>query len=251
MRHFHNLLIHELRVLLLSPATYIAAVLFLLQMWWLYVFVLWEFSSEPHDTLPTESFFYYFWIPVLFVVPLLTMRSLAEERRLGTLETLMTTPVTTVSVVLSKYCAALVFYCLLWLLTLAFPMLTVWAIPQPIVSERILDIATLTGGYLFVVVSGFLFVAVGIFSSSLTRSQLVAGMLSFSILFMIILGPPVVLNQNIPWPYWLEVPIEYFDLFNHLDDFKRGVIDSRPLVYYVSNTALILGISVLVVESKV
>jgi len=118
------------------------------------------------------------------------------------------------------------------------------------VGNHLLDSATLIGGYLFVAVSGLLFIAVGIFASSLTRSQLVAGMLSFSILFMIVLGPPVILNQATSWPSWLEVPLNYFHVFNHLEDFKRGIIDSRSFVYYFSNTPLALGLSVLVTESK-
>ena len=87
MRHFFILLKHELRMLFISPATYIAAVLFLCLMGFLYWAILRSMVNTPSETLPTVQFFSVFWIPVFFVVPLLTMRSIAGERSIGTLDT--------------------------------------------------------------------------------------------------------------------------------------------------------------------
>ena len=250
MKHFLSLLRHELRTLFRSGATYVAAVLFLLVMGFFFLMVMWSFSQEPIDSLPTADFLKLFWVPVCFMVPLLTMKSLAEERRTGTLETLMTTPVTATEIVLSKFIAAYVFYCILWLLTLSYPYIVSLAFSNPAISEPLLDRATLRGGYLFITVSGLLFVATGIFASSLTRSQLVAGMLAFCILLMLILLPFVILNQQFAIREWLESPLSYMHIFNQLDDFCNGVIDTRPLVFYFSNTILVLGLSVLIVEAK-
>ena len=250
MRHYWHLLMHELRVLAIAPATYVAAVLFLLLEGLFYLGVLREYALAPQEGPPAAMFFQLFWVPVFFMVPLLTMRSLAEERRQGTLESLMTTPVTALEVVLAKFLAAYLYYAGLWLLTLGFPWLVGKALDSPLVTERLFDSGPLLGGYLFTLTSGLLFVAVGIFASSLTRSQLVAGLLAFSILFMLILGPHVLLGGNQPWLAWLEAPLEYFHLFRHLEDFSRGMIDTRPFFYYGTNALCLLGLATLVVESK-
>ena len=102
MKHFLTLLSHEIRMLLVSPSTYIAAVLFLGIMGFIFTGILESYSKTPQDVSPAHVFFQLFWLPVLFMVPMLTMKCLAEERRLGTIETLLTTPVTTTEVVLGQ-----------------------------------------------------------------------------------------------------------------------------------------------------
>jgi len=110
MRLFRILLAHELRMLLVSPATYIAATLFLLVMGFVFAGILETFTAAPQEAAPAAVFFQLFWLPVFFMVPLLTMKSIAEERRLGTLETLLTTPVSTPQVVLAKFAASYALY---------------------------------------------------------------------------------------------------------------------------------------------
>src|ERR1035437_454382 len=114
MKHFFTLLSHEIRMLLVSPSTYLAAVLFLAFMGFIFTTILELFSKAPQEMSPAQYFFDLFWLPVLFMVPMLTMKCLAEERRLGTIETLLTTPVTTTEVVLGKYGAAYLLYVALW-----------------------------------------------------------------------------------------------------------------------------------------
>ena len=93
MKHYFTLLSHEVRMLLVNPSTYIAATLFLSVMGFMFTGILESYSKTPQDASPAQVFFSVFWFPVLFIVPLLTMKCLAEERRLGTIETLLTTPV--------------------------------------------------------------------------------------------------------------------------------------------------------------
>ncbi|HYC72930.1 MAG TPA: ABC transporter permease subunit, partial [Opitutaceae bacterium] len=114
MRHFFTILSHEIRTLLFAPSTYIAAVLFVFVLGFLFAGVLEEYVLAPQEESPAVRFFQTFIIPVFFMVPLLTMKSLAEERRLGTLETLLTTPVSTGEVVLGKFGAAYFLYLLMW-----------------------------------------------------------------------------------------------------------------------------------------
>lgn len=250
MKHFLTLFRHELRTLLVAPSTYVAAIVFLLLMAFFYVMVLADFSQGAKTEAPPQAFLQLFWIPAFFLIPLLTMRSLAEEHRSGTLGTLMTTPVNSGAVVLSKFAAAYFYYCLLWAMTLAFPFLAGLGLQSPAISEHLFDRPSLIGGYSFIALSGLLFIAAGIFASSLTRSPLVAATLTFSILFILVLGVPALKLQAVAWADWFNESMGYFELFEHLRNFSRGVIDTRPFFLYLSNTALFLGLAVLVVEAR-
>ena len=138
MRKFGYLFNQQLNQMFISPSTYIAAFLFLAFMGVIYLYSLVEVSRGAGDRSPTEIFLSAFWIPVLFMVPLLTMRSLSEERRMGTLGTMMTTPVTAFEIVLSKFLAAYFFYALLWAMTLAFPTVAFFYLPQAAADSRLL-----------------------------------------------------------------------------------------------------------------
>lgn len=253
MRHFFTLFKQELRMLLISPSTYIAAVLFLSLMGFIYWAILRGMVNTPSETLPTVQFFSAFWIPVLFVVPLLTMRSIAGERSSGTLDTLMTTPTSFVTVILSKFSGAYVFYMLLWVLTLGFPILTQKLYPHAAESGALLEYAPLAGSFLFLATSGVLFISIGIFSSSITRSQVVAGMLSFTTLFVVIIGGQQISNiadTGSGLSSLMLATVNYLQIFAHLDDFSRGIIDTRPFFYYSSTGLLLLGLSSLINEAK-
>lgn len=253
MRNFFTLLRHELRMLLISPPTYIAAVLFVSLMGFLYWAILRGMINTPEESLPIVQFLKIFWIPVFFVVPLLTMRSVAGERSTGTLDTLMTTPTSRVAVILSKFSGAYIFYMLLWLSTLSFPLIASTFFPSAAVSGSLLETAPIIGGFAFLALSGVLFISIGILASSITRSQLVAGMLSFTTLFVAIIGGQQLGNiaeNGAELAFWASELVNYLQIFEHLDDFSRGVIDTRPFFYYISTGALLLGLSTLVIEAK-
>lgn len=253
MRNFFILLRHELRMLLISPPTYIAAVLFLSLMGFLYWAILRGMVNTPEESLPIVQFLRIFWIPVFFVVPLLTMRSIAGERSTGTLDTLMTTPTSRVAVILSKFSGAYIFYMLLWLATLSFPLIAAKFFPSAALSGSLLESAPIIGGFTFLALSGILFVSIGIFASSITRSQLVAGMFSFTALFVAIIGGQQLGNiaqSGAELSFWASELVNYLQIFQHLDDFSRGVIDTRPFFYYTSTGLLLLGLSTLVIEAK-
>ncbi len=249
MKHFPTILGHEIRMLLVSPSTYIAGVLFLGVMGFVFTGILESYSKAPQETSPTQIFFQLFWLPVFFMVPLLTMKCLAEERRLGTIETLLTTPVSTAEVVLGKYGAAYFLYIVLWGSTGGF-----FYILQKFAGDaRFLDLGPLVGGYVFIAVSGLLFIAIRVFASSLSRNQAVAGILCFAMLFGLIIGlrflPEVeALNSEVLHP--VKSAVEYAQVFQHFDAFTRGVVDTRQLLFYLSGTVLGLIFSILGVEAK-
>lgn len=253
MKALYHLTKNELRRLLHSPSTYLALVIALTIMGFFYFLTLLAISSEPQDQPPPTLFISLFWIPVLLVVPMLTMRSFTEEKRLGTLETLLTTQISPASLIGAKFLAAYVFYLLVWILALIYPLVAAAIADDPNTRALLFSKGPLLGGYLFIAVSGTFFVSVGIFTSCLTRSQLVAGMLSFSILFMLIVGIAAVqflhldLLPSIPLS---DVILSYLQVFAHFEDFSRGLVDSRPVVYYLSGTIAVLGLSVLVLDSN-
>jgi len=249
MKHFFTILSHEIRMLLVSPSTYLAAVLFLAMMGFVFTGILDIYSQAPQEISPGSVFFQYFWLPVLFMVPLLTMKSLAEERRLGTMETLLTTPVTTSEVVLGKYGAAYALYVGLWASTGGF----FYILKKFAGGVRVFDPWPLVGGYLFIAVSGLFFIAVGILASSLARNQAVAGILCFSMLFALIFGSWYL--GNAAWLkaedlHALRTAVNYGQIFRHYEDFTRGVVDLRQLLFYLSGTVLALIFSILSVEAK-
>jgi ABC-2 type transport system permease protein len=116
-----------------------------------------------------------------------------------------------------------------------------------------LDPGPLEGGYLFVAVSGLLFIAIGVFASSMARSQAVAGILAFTMLFALIFGSASLADAG-----WLRSgslhavrnAIEYGQVFRHYEDFTRGVVDLRQLLFYLSGTSLALIFSILSVEAR-
>jgi ABC-2 type transport system permease protein len=247
MRHFLTILSHEIRMLLVSPSSYIAGVLFLIVMGFMFTSLLEEYSRGPMEISPAGAFFSVFPLPVLFMVPLLTMKSISEERRNGTLETLLTTPVSTFEVVLGKFGAAYFLYMLLWASTAAFFFLL-----RRFAGD--FDSGPLIGGYLFIGVSGLFFIAAGIFASSLSRNQAVSGILCFTILFILLLGLHFVrdleaLNHHTMAP--LKAAIDYAQVLQHLGDFSRGIVDVRQLLFYVSGAVLCLIFSILGVEAKI
>jgi ABC-2 type transport system permease protein len=249
MRHFLTILGHEVRMLLVSPSTYIAAVAFFLLMGFTFTTILEQYSTAPQDVSPASVFFNYYWFPVIFMVPLLTMKCLAEERRLGTIETLLTSPVTTVEVVLGKYAAAYLLYLLFWASSSGF----FYILRRFAGDAHLIDPGPIFGGYLFITVSGLFFIAIGVFASSLSRNQSVAGIICVVILVGIILG-----GQYLASAPWLDrealLPLKeavaYAQIAQHREDFTRGIVDMRELLFYLSGTVLALIFSILSVEAK-
>jgi ABC-2 type transport system permease protein len=249
MKHFFTLLSHELRMLLVSPGTYIAATAFLAFMGFMFVGILESYSKAAQDVSPAIQFFEFFWLPVFFMVPLLTMKCLAEERRLGTIETLLTTPVTTTEVVLGKYGAAYLLYLALWGSTAGF----FYILKRFSGDARFIDPGPLIGGYAFIAVSGLLFIAIGVFASSLSRNQAVAGILCFTMLFALVIGGGFLADTDWVKREGMEAVREiigYAQVVTHRDDFTRGVVDARELLFYLSGSVLALIFSILGVEAK-
>jgi ABC-2 type transport system permease protein len=158
----------------------------------------------------------------LFVLPMITMRTYSEEKRSGTIELLLTSPLTDFQIIVGKFLGAMALYAAMLAVTLIHIGLLFWA-GRP---EWIPILTT----YLGLLLMGGCFIAVGLLISSLTKNQIVAVMVTFSVFLLL-----WVINwiASFTGPTTQQV-LNYLSITDHLDDFTRGIIDTKHLVYYVS-----------------
>ncbi|HAB18591.1 MAG TPA: ABC transporter permease [Verrucomicrobiota bacterium] len=203
--------------------------------------------DRPTDAPVTELFYQsaYFWVILLVVSPIITMRTFAAEKSSGTYEALMTTPVGDWQVVLAKFVGALVFFALTWL-----PLLAVLFVLRRISGEPGLFLPGATASaFLGVLLVGSLYMALGCFASALTQSQIIAAMVAFLLgigLWVLSLRPPA---AN-PAEGKLARALDHLSMLRHMEDFARGVLDSRHITFYVTLTVLFLFLTQRVVESR-
>jgi ABC-2 type transport system permease protein len=161
-------------------------------------------------------------ILVLFLMPMVTMRTYSEEKRSGTIELLLTSPVTDFQIIMGKFLGAMALYgCMLAVTLIHIALLFVYGRPEwkPIVTT-----------YLGLLLFGGCFVSLGLFISSLTKNQIVAGMVTFAVFLLLWIitwigsfsGPTV------------DKVTQYISILDHLDDFGKGVLDTTHIIYYVS-----------------
>jgi ABC-2 type transport system permease protein len=247
MRIFLTLLRRELSAFFFSITGYviIAAVTLLTSLGFVVLIV-----GEGNNafTVPVTEMFYstfFFWLVVLLVSPVITMRLFALEKSTGTFETLMTTPVGDLQVVAAKFAAALIFYMVAWL-----PMLACLFIVRYFTnSAGALDASTAGSMYLGIFLTGCLFLSLGCFASAISRSQMAAAMISF------VLGVSLFsfgfLSKSIPATAQRQTQVlSYFNLFDQMEDFARGVVDTRTVIFYASLTFFFLFLTLRAVESR-
>jgi len=244
-RAFWFLLKREFGAFLLSPLAYVVFFcLTLINAGLFYMCVSFMERGVPNFTV-IQIFFLipFFWFCVIPLAPILTMRAFSEEYRSGTIELLLTAPVTDWDVVLSKFFGALGFFCLLWsptlLFLLTFQMLTHHTIPIAWGGTVL--------AYTMVVFLGMLYTSIGIYASSLTRSQAVAAFLSFALIMALFLASFVTFFSN---SQGLTDLVGIFSARRHMEIFADGIFDSRVVVWYVSTTVLFLALTQRVLAGK-
>jgi len=179
-----------------------------------------------------------FFIPLLVFVPILTMRLIAAEKQSGTIEILMTAPVSEESVIIGKYAAALVMWCVLWLPTVIYA----WIMSQ----YGSVDWGAVASSYFGIFCLGAYFMAVGLLMSVLAPTQITAAVLSFvalGVLFAMGIGEFVL--DGIA----REV-CAYVSMWGHMQSFSKGVVDTRYLVFDLSVATLAIGLSVGVLKAR-
>jgi ABC-2 type transport system permease protein len=206
--------------------------------------IVYYLNRGPTQGTAMDFMFRMFWIPSWFVIPAITMRLLAEESRSGTLEMLMTAPVTDFEVVFAKWLGAVALYALMWGLT-ALYVLILWHFSG---GTAALDLGPIVTGYIGVLVIGQFLISIGVLASSMTKSQVAAALMSFALIFLVL----IVLN----WLAFLfpggtvNTIILAVSPSDHMEDFRRGILDLRPIVFYLSGTAWLLFVATRIVESR-
>jgi ABC-2 type transport system permease protein len=210
-----------------SVVAYIVVILFLLitgALFWLNFF-------DEVTTLSLRSFFSQAPLFLAFFAPAITMRLLAEEKRLGTLELLMTMPLEDYEIVWGKFFAALTLLAVVFLMTLAYPI--------TLSTLGDLDWGAVASGYIGLLLLGGAYAGIGIMASSWTRDQVVAILVAFSICFFLYLIDQLVGN---PTGATARV-VDYLSTNSHFNNIARGVVDFRDVFYYVSVTTVSLVIA--------
>ncbi|MAV09157.1 MAG: hypothetical protein CMO53_03705 [Verrucomicrobiales bacterium] len=247
MNVFRALVRRELSAFFQGPTGFIiiAAMMFLIGLGFLVV--LSGLNGEATPMPVTQVFYgtYFFWVILLLIAPVITMRSFAMERASGTYESLMTAPVGDWQVVLSKFAGALIFYMILWV-----PLLICSVVVRFYVGESaVLGLGTMFTSALGILMVGCLYMSIGCFASALTRNQAVAAVSGFA------LGAALFFTGFFSYfagdrTDWLSQLARYISLANHMESFTRGVIDLGAIVFFLSLTGLFLYLTHKVVESR-
>jgi ABC-2 type transport system permease protein len=234
----------ELGSFFVSPLAYVVLTAWLV--WNGVVFwVLTEFYARnavsSGAASPLSAFFggsSLFFIPLLVFVPVLTMRLIAGEKQSGTIEPLLTAPVSDASVVLGKYCAALVMWCVLWLPTVIYA----WIMSQ----HGSVDWGATIASYFGILLLGAYFMAIGLFMSVVAPTQIIAAVLAFvalGVLFTVGIGEFVFDGA-------VREVCAYVSMWGHMQSFAKGVVDTRYLVFDLSLAVLAVGLSIGVLRAR-
>lgn len=225
MSGFFAVFKREVLSLFVTPLAWILISAFLLVQGLHFSLLVLHYANQEQsvaDGGPVQAFFggtIFLYLPLLFICPLLTMRLFAEERRSGTIEALLTAPVGSAGVVLAKYAAALTAYVAMWAPTALYMVF--------ISQTGEVDTRVMASSYLAVVLVGAGYLAIGTMTSAMSRSQVVAAMLSamtLIALFLFGIGEFIFLDGP------MHEVCSHVSVWTHMGDFSRGIIDLRRLV---------------------
>jgi ABC-2 type transport system permease protein len=235
MRNIIAIVQKELKSYFASPIGYVILGLFSLLYGWFYVTILAYFVRQSMqmgqfqgpqamnvNQMMIRPLMQNLTIVMLFVLPMVTMRTYSEEKRSGTIELLLTSPLTDFEIIMGKFLGAMALVGLMLAVSM-FHIGLLFAFGRP-------EWKPIVTGYIGLALLGGCFVSVGLFISSLTKNQVVSGMLTFSVFLMLwiitwigsAIGPTGERLTN------------YLSIIDHLDDFTKGVIDTTHLIYYLS-----------------
>ncbi|MFH0818619.1 MAG: ABC transporter permease subunit [Patescibacteria group bacterium] len=234
MRNFFTIFKKELAGYFNSPLAYIFTALFLVVGNWLF----WQDFFLSQQANPRYYFALLPWI-FLFITPALTMRLWAEEKKNGTIETLLTFPIRDIEAVLAKFFSSLAFLAIVLVLSISIPI--------TISSLGNMDWGAVLGGYLGALFIGALYLAMGLFISSLTKNQIIAFLITVVCSFILfMLSTPYIL-QAFPWAASL---LSIIGSSSHFSNLARGVIDTRDVFYFLTVISLFIYLNKQVLASR-
>jgi ABC-2 type transport system permease protein len=245
VRAFWAIVKRELFAFFVTPLAWVLIVVFLVVQGMHFYLLVDRFASQPDaagDETPLSAFFgntVLLYLVLFMLVPPITMRAFAEERRSGTIEALMTAPVSSASVVLAKYAAVLVTYVVMWLPTVLYLVI--------LGRTGALDGRVAASAYLGVFLVGAAYLALGLCASALTRSQFLAmiwSALVLLVLFILGIGEFVTREGTA-----MHTVCTYVSVWSHMNDFASGLVDTRRLVFYGTLIVLPLFVTTRAVDS--
>lgn len=231
MRNVPTMIQREVGAYFLSPIAYIVMAIFLLACG--LAFGLGTFVPGGEASL-RPMLGQWIVLILVFVLPMLTMRLLSEEFRTGTIETLMTAPITETEIVIGKFLGVLAVYGVLLLAMLIYPVI--------LASYGNVDGALLLCNYIGLILLGALYISVGLFFSACSKHQIIAVLLSFALLALMTFAAQG-LAQVVP-AGWSRVFLQHISIASHFQDFVRGLIDLNHVVFFLTTTALFLYLTV-------
>jgi ABC-2 type transport system permease protein len=244
MKNIWQVFRRELKTYFVSPRGYLVLTAFLVLNGLVFYLIVEAFSQQGAPVGSIMQIFLarniFHWIFFFLFISVITMGLLAEERRSGTVELLLTAPVTEGQVVTGKYLAAYAFYLFLWVPTLLYPLL--------LARHASLDPWPIAAGYLYLMCVGAPFIAVGLWTSALSRSQIASAILAFALMFLLFILP--VFFETQARADWLRNLLSYANLWNPAGDYGKGIVDSRLIVYTVSGTLFLLLASARTLELR-
>jgi ABC-2 type transport system permease protein len=250
MKIFWTLTRRELAAFFFSVTGYVIIAAIALLLGLSFVVLVAGVASRAFTAPVTDMFYstFYFWLILLLATPVITMRLFALEKSSGTFETLMTTPVGDLQVVLAKFTAAIFFYLVAWLPLLA----CLFAVQHFTSQSGALDAGTVGGMYLGIFLMGCVFLSLGCLASALSQSQMTAAMISFvlgiSLFSLAYLAKSA--GPKLTAAHWQAQALSYFNLFDQMEDFARGAVDTRAVIFYATATFFFLFLTLRVVESR-
>src|SRR4051812_1434253 len=219
-----------------SPIAYVVLALFLIACGFVF-----RKDFQPGQVAAMRSLFEWMVFFLVFAIPVLSMGLMSQEWATGTIETLMTAPVEETDVIVGKFLGSLGFFIVLLAPTLFYVVMLLIYSPS-------FDFGPIFSGYLGIILVGALFISIGLFCSSLTRSQVVAAVSAAAILFAITIVPEWAGAKALLPDFWRKVVQQM--VFFRYTDFSRGVIDLGNLVFFIAFTAVFLFLTVKVLESR-
>ncbi|MGH7269641.1 MAG: ABC transporter permease [Polyangiaceae bacterium] len=248
MRSFWPIFKRELFAFFVTPLAWVLIVVFLLVQGMHFFLLVDHFATGPEIAgggTPLSAFFgntVLHYLVLFVLVPPMTMRLFAEERRSGTIETLMTAPVSSAAVVLAKYAAVLTVYLAMWLPTILYLVILGRTDPSGSIDGRVAASA-----YLGVGLVGAGYLSIGVCASALTRSQFLAMLFTaLVVLALFILGiGEFIMREGTT----MHDVCAYVSVWSHMNDFARGLVDSRRLVFYGTMIVLPLFVATRAVDS--
>lgn len=257
MKNVRAILQREFSNYFVSPIAYVVITIFLLVMGFFFYYILRLFMQNSQmaamqsaqfggmmpsidvPSLVARNFFETLTTVLLFMLPMTTMGLFAEEKKQGTLELLMTSPVTSLQIVVGKFAASLAFF-----LSMLAPTLLYFLLMQ-VYSQPHFRWAPVFSGYLGVVLLGGSLIALGAFISTLTENQIIASVSTFGVFLILWVLDFATRSAESK----LSGALNYLSVLNHFDDFSKGVVDTTHIIFYLSFVAFALLLTLRSFES--